>query len=212
MDKPLILCEGKTDIVYLKCALKQLVSDYPEFVERNEEGFCFKVKLLTFSRNIKDVFSISGGTSGLASIMKIYGKYMKPFKGEGKRHPVIMLIDNDSGAKEIKNKLPEEGSSEKFSRFVENLYVILIPSPNDEERVAIEDLFEKEVLDTKVDGKTFNREPRIDPKTEYGKIIFAEKVVKVNQEKIKFDGFKEVFNRLKEVVSDYSSKVAEPGA
>jgi len=212
LDKPLILCEGKTDIVYLKCALKQLVSDYPEFVERNEKGFCFKVKFLTFSRNIKEVFSISEGTSGLASIMEIYEKYMKPFKGEGRRHPVIMLIDNDSGAKRIKKKLPSEGSSEKFSRFVKNLYVILIPSPNDEEDVAIEDLFEKEVLETKVGGKTFNRKPRIDPKTEYGKTIFAEKVVKVNQEKINFDGFKEVFIRLKEVVSDYSSKVAEPGA
>ena len=220
LDKPLILCEGKTDIVYLKCALKQLVSDYPEFVERNEKGFCFKVKFLTFSRNIKGVFSISGGTSGLASIMDIYEKYMKPFKGEGRRHPVIMLIDNDSGAEEIKNKLenklenkiPKEDFSRKLFWFAENLYIILIPSPNDEEGVAIEDLFEKEVLGTEVDGKTFNREPKIDPKTEYGKIIFAEKVVKVNQGKINFDGFKEVFNRLKEVVSDYSSKVAEPGA
>jgi RNA-directed DNA polymerase len=212
LDKPLILCEGKTDIVYLKCALKQLVSDYPEFVERNQDGFCFKVKFITFSRNIKDVFSIAEGTSGLASIIHIYEKYMKPFKGSGRRHPVIMLIDNDSGAKEIKKRLSKEDSPKKYSWVVENLYVILIPSPNDEEDVAIEDLFEKQVLDTKVDGKTFNRKTKIDPKTEYGKRIFAEKVVKVNQERINFDGFKEVFNRLKEVVSDYSSKVAESDA
>lgn len=219
LDKPLILCEGKTDIVFLKCALKQLISDYPEFAERNEEGFCFKVKFLTFSKNIKDVFSISGGTSGLASIMDMYEEYMKPFKGEGRRHPVIMLIDNDSGAEEIKNrlenklknKIPKEDFSKKSFWFVENLYIVFIPSPNDEDGAAIEDLFEKEILDTKVDGKILNRGPEIDPKTEYGKVVFAEKVVKVNQEKINFDGFKEVFNRLKEVLSDYSSKVAGPG-
>jgi retron-type reverse transcriptase len=220
LDRPLILCEGKTDIVYLKCALKQLIGDYPEFIERNEEGYCFKVKFLAFSRSIKDVFSISGGTSGLASIMDIYEQYMKPFKGEGKKHPVIMLIDNDSGAEEIKSrlqnklksKLPNEGFAKKSFWFAENLYIVFIPSPNNEEGAAIEDLFEKEILDTKVGGKAFNRGPEIDPRIEYGKVVFGEKVVKVNREKINFDGFRKVFNRLKEVVSDYSGRLAGPSA
>lgn len=204
LDKPLILCEGKTDIVYLKCALKQLVSDYPEFAEKQEKGFSFKVGFLSFSKNIKDICSISEGTPGLASIMEIYQKHMKPFKGEGRKHPVIILIDNDSGSKEIKKKIKEEDLSKPFSRFVENLYVLHIPSPSATKDVAIEDLFEKEVLDTKVDGKTFNRSAKINPKIEYGKIVFAEKVVKINQERINFNGFKDVFNRLKGVVDDYS--------
>ena len=194
LDKPLVLCEGKTHIVYLKCALKQLIGDYPEFVEKQEDGFRFKIGFLSFSKNIKDVFSISEGTPSLASIMEMYQKHMKPFKGEGRKHPVIILIDNDSGSKEVNKKLKQEDVSKPFSSFVENLYIILIPSPGGVADVAIEDLFEKKVIDAKVDGKTFNRR-KIDPKTEYGQIVFAEKVVKLNQEKNNFDGFKEVFNR-----------------
>jgi hypothetical protein len=212
LDKPLILCEGKTDIIYLKCALKQLISDYPEFVERSEEGFRFKVGFLNFSRNIKDVLSISEGTPGLASVMEKYQWHMRPFKGEGRKHPVVILVDNDSGSKEIKKKIKNEDTSKPFSRFVENLYVILIPSSSSGEDVAIEDLFEKKILDTKIDRKIFNRKPKLDPKTEYGKIVFAEKVIKINQEKINFDGFRGIFDRLKEVIGDYSSKIAEPSA
>ncbi len=210
LDKPLIICEGKTDIIYLKCALKQLMGAYPEFIEKEEDKFCFKISFLTFSKNIKDVFSISEGTPGLASIMEIYQKHMKPFKGKGKKHPVIILIDNDSGSKEIKKKIKKEDAGKPFSNYVENLYVVHLPTLSDsDEDVAIEDLFEKEVLNVKIDGKSFNRKSKIDPKTEYGKIVFAEKVIKANQDKINFDGFKEVFNRLKKVVNDYSGKIAE---
>lgn len=212
LDRPLILCEGKTDIIYLKCALKQLIGDYPEFIEKEKDKFCFKVGFLTFSKNIKDVLSISEGTPGLASIMEIYQKHMRPFKRAGRKHPVVILIDNDSGSKEIKKKIKKEDATKPFSLYVENLYVVHLPTPDGGEDVAIEDLFEKKVLEMKVDGKSFNRKAKINPKTEYGKIVFAEKVVKPNQDKINFDGFKEVFNRLKGVASDYSGKIAEPDA
>lgn len=212
IDKPFILCEGKTDIIYLKCALKQLIGDYPEFIEKEEDKFRFKVGFLTFSKNIKDVFSISEGTPGLASLMEIYQKHMKPFKGVGKKYPVTILIDNDSGSKGIKKKIKKEDAAKPFSQYIENLYVVHLPAPSGGEDVAIEDLFEKKVLKAKVDGKSFSRKAKIDPKKEYGKIVFAEKVVKANQDKINFGGFKEVFNRLKGVVSDYSGKIAEPGA
>jgi hypothetical protein len=202
LDRPLIICEGKTDIVYLKCALRQLEEKYGQFVKKKDGGFVFKIGFLNLSKNLKDVCAISEGTSGLKSLMDIYRKYMKPFKGQGKKHPVIMLVDNDSGTKEINNKLKVNDSTKPFFYFLENLYIVHVPPVNGDE-TAIEDLFDKKTLDTKVDGKTFNREAKIDPKTEYGKIVFAEKVVKANQNAINFDGFKEILDRFKGVIEEY---------
>ena len=47
LDKPLIITEGKTDVKYLKSALKKLYKDYPELVEKNTDGtFNFKISFL----------------------------------------------------------------------------------------------------------------------------------------------------------------------
>jgi len=211
INRPLIICEGKTDIIYLKCALRQLEKDYGELVQKKDNHFDFKIGFLNISKNLKDVFAISGGTSGLKSLMDIYEKSMKSFKGQGKKHPVIMLVDNDSGTKEIDNKLKVNDSTKAFFYFVENLYVVHVPPVNEDE-TAIEDLFDKKTLETKIDGKIFNRKTEINPKTEYGKFIFAEKVVKPNQNSINFDSFKEILNRVKGVIEDYNLKKAEPQA
>ena len=58
----------------------------------------------------------------------------------------------------------------------------------------------------KVDGKFFNRQKELDTKKEYGKIVFAEKVVRENQQHIDFNGFKEVFDKLRTTIDDYRKK------
>lgn len=209
LNRPLIICEGKTDIIYLKCSLKQLEKEYGELVQKMDDGFIFKIGFLNQSKNLKDVFQISGGTSGLASLMKIYKEYMKPFKGQGMKYPVIMLIDNDSGSEAIKKVWKEHDSTKPFSHFAANLYVANVPSISDHEETAIEDLFDKKILETKIDGKTFSRKVKIDTNTEYGKYVFAEKVVKANQNAINFDGFKKILDRFKQVIEDYNQKNAE---
>ena len=60
----------------------------------------------------------------------------------------------------------------------------------------------------KVDGKKFSRKEKIDPKTEYGKIVFAEKVVKKNQKDVDFGGFKDILNRVLEVLDDYKKRTS----
>lgn len=75
--------------------------------------------------------------------------------------------------------------------------------------MAIEDLFDDQTRNTTVDGKKFNRNPKIDSASEYGKIVFAEKVVKAKQDSINFGGFKEVLNRFKAVIEDYKQKNVE---
>lgn len=205
IEMPLIICEGKTDIIYLKCALKQLAPIYNEFVDINDDGTNYKIKFLNFSKNLRDVFAISTGTSGLNHLIEIYEQNIKGFKGGGKLFPVVVIIDNDDGAKEIKKRLKinQNETPKSFYHFVENLYVLIIPKVKDE---AIEDLFDSKTLSTKVDGKIFNRKKEIDTRKEYGKIVFAEKVIKPNQQRINFDGFKEVFEGLQLIIEDYQKR------
>ena len=50
-SKPLVVTEGKTDIIYIKCALKKLYKDYPYLIEKKSDGkFEFKVSFLKRSK------------------------------------------------------------------------------------------------------------------------------------------------------------------
>jgi hypothetical protein len=205
LDRPLIICEGKTDPIYLKCALKQLFEDYDVLVEKTKDRFHFHIAFLKRSKNIEAVLGISGGTGGLLLLLNIYKQYMTLFKGNGKKYPVIILVDDDGGSKEIKKILKEKDFTKPFYYFDENLYVVPISLGVDGKETMIEDLFDDEILAYKIEGKTFNYKQKIDTKTEYGKTVFAEKVVKAHQNKINFNGFKDVLNRFKEVIEDYKT-------
>jgi RNA-directed DNA polymerase len=202
-EKPIIITEGKTDIIYLKTALKKLANQYNEFIETTDNDTHFKIKFLNMSKNFQDVFAISTGTSGIEHLLDIYEKSMKSFKGAGKNNPVIMLIDNDDGSKQIKSKQKIKQEDDLFYYITENLYLLFVSNrPN----TAIEDLFDDATLNTKVDGKIFNRLPKIDKEKEYSKIIFARKVIVENQNTINFDGFKEIFNNIKMIIDDYKNR------
>ncbi|MEW6534910.1 MAG: retron Ec67 family RNA-directed DNA polymerase/endonuclease [Candidatus Auribacterota bacterium] len=205
MEKPLIICEGKTDIIYLKCALRQLASHYSEFVEINEGKVNFKTKFLTLSDNLINVFSTSQGSSGLFFLMENYKKNRAVFKYAGNCYPAIFIFDNDDGAKQIKNhfNIQEDATIETYYHYFENLYVLIVPK---NKKGAIEDLFTQNTLDTKVDKKSLNCAGKIDTNTEHGKVVFAEKVVRANQQKINFDGFKEIFDGIKTIIKDYQKK------
>lgn len=211
LDRPLIICEGKTDPIYLKCALMQLEKEYGELVRKKDDGsFVFNIRFLSMSENLKDVLAIAPGTSGLAALMDIYKEYMRSFKGQGKKHPVIMLVDSDSGSKEIDKNLLMKVQGNPFYYFAENLYIVYVTPGISGEEKTIEDLFDAETLSTVIEGKTFNKKNiKIDLKTEYGKIIFAAKVVKANQNGINFNGFKDTLNRFKAVIENYDQKKPE---
>jgi len=206
LEKPLILCEGKTDIIYLKCALKQLSNTYSDFVDTSKYKTTYKVSFLNFSKNLRDVFSISTGTSGLGFLIDNYKKLSPTFKAPRKSYPVVVIVDNDDGSKEIKKKLKINNGKAiiDFYHFSNNLYILIVPK---NKTGAIEDLFDANVLNTKIGGKSFNREKEIDPNSEYGKIVFAEKVVTAKQKSISFDKFKEVFDGVRKIAIDCNDKI-----
>lgn len=190
-DKPIIICEGKTDIIYMKCALSNL---------RNP-NIDLDLRFLNMTKNLKDVFAISQGVSGLVAIIDMYEDYMKIFKGEGKKNPVIILADNDSASKDIKNKI--KTISDPFYNYHDNLYITFV---SDQKGKVIEDLFYKTTLSKKIKGKKFNGSDKIDSSKEYGKIVFAEQVVKENQTKINFKRFRYIFNNINSIIMHHKSK------
>ena len=51
MDKPLIVTEGKTDVRYIKAALRSLYADYPELIEKDAKGkLIYKVNFFFMCR------------------------------------------------------------------------------------------------------------------------------------------------------------------
>ena len=69
-------------------------------------------------------------------------------------------------------------------------------------KTCIEDFFEPSLLQEDLNGKTFNLGTP-DPDTEYGKHIFAEKVVRPKASTLKWDGFEPLLQRLSDVLDHY---------
>ncbi len=78
-SKPLIVTEGKTDILYLKAALKNMHTHYPNLIQKNENGrFSFFISFLRIDKlekntNTKTLFNIkSHGGGALKTISELY--------------------------------------------------------------------------------------------------------------------------------------------
>jgi len=201
IDKPIILTEGKSDIVYLKCALKKLKDYYPSLIGMVDEHYCFNVRFLQSSKLFRDVFAVSEGTPGLKRMMEYYKDNISSFSHFKICMPVIIIIDNDQGAEEIKKMLgvKNEELKELYKCFHNQMYVIFVGKNKD---TMIENLFDKDLLNKVVDGKKF----KIDKKEEdnekfFGKHIFSQRVILPNYEKINFDNFKPIFDSILEIVS-----------
>lgn len=208
--QPLVICEGKTDNVYLRCALKKLSGKFPQLAKVTGAEITLLLDFFNYSSTTDRILHLGGGTGDLGELVGNYGAAFKGFNCNGERRPVIVVIDNDSGAKPIyaaikkamRSKSDVDGSL-PYYHIRDNLYVVPVPKLGGKD-TAIEDFFEKSVLDTQLSGKGFCRADKFDPMTQYGKHLFAEHVVKKNKNNINFDGFEPVFERIVQVLDSHS--------
>ncbi len=202
LNKPLIVCEGKTDIIYLRSALRNLCSEYPNLIKNDSGKFSFQVRFLTFSKQLKEILYIAEG-SGLVNLTKRYEDHIKMFKGSGKRHPVIMLADDDAGGKGLKDKVKSKLTNGELSAHIsENMHAVFVPL-NGQKESAIEDLFDSKTLSQVVRKKTFNPKNDKDNKQHYGKATFAKEVVAPSWKTIDFSKFKDVLNEFSTIISNH---------
>ena len=211
---PVILCEGKTDNIYLLHAIRSRASHFPPLATTSATG---QLKLLI--RIFKYVERKAGRTIGMSGgdgeVSKFIGTYLtevfRHFKAPGiSQHPVILVVDHDSGGKG-----PYETASKKvnkslnmlkpFEHVAANLYLVPTPLPLGATSSCIEDCFQPATLAKTLGGKTFNYKNDKLSSTEYGKSYFAEHVVQAEADTIDFSGFDPLLDGIKSAIAHYAT-------
>ncbi|QKV17512.1 retron Ec67 family RNA-directed DNA polymerase/endonuclease [Oricola thermophila] len=216
LDQPLVICEGKTDSIYLKCALRKLTPSFPELAKIKDEKFTSKISFFNYTGRVHSVLELGGGTEDLKFffIKTRYHEIINRFGHKPLQHPVIVLIDNDDGAKGLFKTIKQNfgitidlQSDDKFYHITDNLYLVKTIEKGESGKSCIEDCFEPSLLETKVKGKKFNSLKYGGASGGYGKFVFAEQVVRPNADKIDFNGFKPLLERITAAIVDYKSRV-----
>jgi len=219
--KPTILCEGKTDNIYLKSAIGELVASYPKLAsaKTKDDPYELLVRLVKYSSRTRFLLEIYGGTTYLNNFIRQFGDKYKYYIADAPENPVIIVVDNDSGFSVIKGALKkvetaisypltlskDDYCNADFIHVMHNLYVVLTPLDAASE-TAIEDLFDDATRKVKVSGKSFNPSDKRDNNTEYGKEVFSNKVVKAQKGTIDFNGLKPLLDRIVSAIKHYESK------
>lgn len=228
-DLPLIVTEGKTDIVYIRCALKSLYAEYPKLITKKANGrFEYKISFFNRSKRFRYFFGIA--LDGANTMAKIYNFFKPPANEKcftnylnyfnkicpsSPRKPIVFIFDNETINKDkpltqfIKHiKLSEDNKTELLkSLYIKllntgNLFLVTNPLINKEE-CEIEDLFDRETLEHTIDGKKFSRKSE-DESECYGKHVFSQYIAE-NYTIINFSGFRQFLNAINDVVSQYTA-------
>ena len=207
--RPLIICEGKTDNTYIRCAIASLNAKFPLLQPTTDADGSVHQALSFFKHSDKHakLLSISGGTGELHKFVGKYGALLKEFHSGGQQQPVIVIVDNDAAAKPMWSVIREQmglkavvDGSANYYHVKRNLFVVPIPIPAGKS-ASIEDLFDKATLATVNKGKKFNPQLKShQTATQYGKEIFAKWVIEANAANIYFSGFEPLLGRLEEVL------------
>ncbi len=212
-SRPTIICEGKTDNVYLVHAIRSLAAKFPLLASIGADG---RIKLAArlykyTGSSTGRILGLNGGTGDLTKFIQSYRSEMARFTAPGKFQPIIVLIDNDSGAgpiystiKEITKYTPTK--LEPFIHITGNLYVCATPLPPGKSESMIEDFFDASTKAEEIGGKKFN--PKTDGDTDkyYGKVVFAHKVVRTKADTINFNDFELLLTNISNLIEEHRHK------
>ena len=211
---PVVICEGETDNVYLTHAIRRLATEFPVLAEvMPDQKIRLKVRLYKYpgSSTARLLDLKDGGSSVLSNFIAAYTKETKGFAGPGLTEPVIILYDNDTGAKGIRNAIKNIAKvaptgDEPFVHIIKNLYAV--PTPRGVAGASeIEDFFEAALKAAVIEGKTFNRGNGFDVNKHYGKKVFAHKVVRPKATTIDFAGFRPLLTNLTAAINKHKASV-----
>ena len=165
LDRPLIICEGKTDIVHIKCAMKSLSTTFPEFVDTSDALPIWNVNFYKRSKLNVEVMQLTGGTGDFTYLIHYYKERISRYKCLGQAHPVILLADNDCGLESITKKVRKLfgkniNNGKPFHHLTNNLYLVVLPLFGNWNSVEIENFYHRQVRQTKLNGKTFHPEKK----------------------------------------------------
>lgn len=212
---PMIVTEGISDITYIKCAIRSLAAKFPLLASVKGGTVTPEVAFLNPTGTSRSVLNLGQGASGQGNLVDQYASSLKCYRHLPLTSPVIILCDNDDGPKEVFSKAQKKAgvpisltTTTPFYHLGQNLYLVKVPEGISAGKRDIEDLFPAAWLGQLVDGKPFDKKKAHGDHTAYGKVIFAEKVVRPNAAKIDFTEFEELLLRIEGCVKHYVASVA----
>lgn len=209
---PVVLCEGKTDNIYIRGAIRKLFEKFPLLAEKSKKSdIKMKIRIYNYTKTTNRILSLNGGIGDINKFIRNYKKEYGNINAPSNKNPIIIIVDNDDGAsgkggvyntiKDIIGNKPD--GSQPYYYLGEKLYILPTPLGKDGGNTVIEDFFEEEIKSQKIKGKTFNADSKsFDSEKHYGKFIFAEKIIKRNQGKINFDGFYNILENIQTIIKE----------
>lgn len=232
-EKPLIITEGKTYVLYIKAALKKYYKYFPNLITKKDNGnFVFHVNF--FKRKQKHSYYLNLVKDGADTIKNIYSNcYIKTknnknittvhdFKklcGERETNPVILIFDNemvsnkDRPLKKFLNEIKVNASQKDklkenlYINICDNLYLCTYQLNNKEAcEIEIEDLFPADVLEHEINGRKFSKKDSTHDNGFYGKNEFSQYVYS-NYESIDFSNFISLLSAINEIIELYPNNI-----
>lgn len=207
--KPTVICEGKTDSIYLQCAIKTVPKVPVNLVDPTSPSG-LAVRLFRYTDTTSWVQHLHGGTGDMKNLIDGYQERMKQINAIKFQSPVILVVDNDAGASKGKlNSLVKDksGSTAKvdgsadFYHLGLNLYLVHTPKTAAGGDTMIEDFLPSTVRSQKLGLKTLELDnKKFDPKKNFGKVPLAESIVRRQKDKIDFSGFSALLVRISNAI------------
>lgn len=85
-----------------------------------------------------------------------------------------------------------------------NVFLVSIPIINNKKEAEIEDLFDEDTLNKKLNGKVLDKTGKKDNRIFYNKDKFAEYIIN-NYDEINFNGFKKLLDIINKIIEEYKS-------
>lgn len=231
--KPLIITEGKTDVLYIKAALKKYYKYFPNLITKKDNGnFVFHVNF--FKRKQKHSYYLNLVKDGADTIKNIYSNCyiktknnknittvhdFKKLRGERETNPVILIFDNemvsnkDRPLKKFLNEIKVNASQKDklkenlYINICDNLYLCTYQLNNKEAcEIEIEDLFPADVLEHEINGRKFSKKDSTHDNGFYGKNEFSQYVYS-NYESIDFSNFISLLSAINEIIELYPNNI-----
>src|SRR5208283_4011155 len=128
-------------------------------------GSIFESALSFFNHGnqASELLKIKGGTGDLKFLFIRYEEHLKPILHRPLAQPVIVVVDNDDGPKDIFAAIKEKfkqtinlNTTSLFYHVTNNLYLVKVPEKGSGTKSCMEDLFEPSVRGVKLGDKSFN--------------------------------------------------------
>lgn len=178
---PIILCEGETDVIYYKEALKHFIYKYPSLGKVEEDKVILNVSFYSYRNKETTKLLGLGGCPSLRNFLESIEKLSKKFRRKSNSHPVIILVDKDPEGNSvimkynsITSKLGDAYSKDRF-----NVKVLQIQS--DAPVAVVEDLLPESIIKMTLGDRVFSAGDGTDNDVYYGKVTLAEEVFLKNK-------------------------------